>query len=412
MKSVIHLFTAILALSVVPQASADLTIRLTGSTAFRAGTHKAIVAMMGGEANCRFAHGMITGATTTANQAGYENADYTIIRGTAASIPGITTVHCTWTGSATGIKDVAQNNTLGFLAASQLPANTGYANAAVTQATSETAIPDFAFSDVFQASTPTPAPALEDNLLAIIPFSWVANEGTTGITNMTQQLARALYSNGSQPKKLFTGNDLAADAEQLVLAVGRDNGSGTRITQLAETQYGVFNTVQQWKLTSSGSPATVTVAQVWPLNDGVGAFATGNGGYSSGSTIRTLIGLTSAAVQLKNAAGTNVGTPQAVSLVAFLGITDSTTAVTNGAVRLSYEGVFYDGTNPKLIYQGLYTGWGYLHVYTKSGLSTDQGQFRDNLAAQFDDVNVLGTAGLQVSQMQVSRVNDGATVGP
>lgn len=409
MKSFIHLFTAILALTVVQQASADLTIRLTGSTAFRPGTHKAIIAMMGGAGNCRIAHGAIVG-TTSNTQGSFESADYTIIRGTAASIPGITTVHCTWTGSATGIKDVAQNNQLSFLAASQLPVNTGYTNAAVSQAPSETAVPDFAFSDVFQASTPTPTPALEDNQLAIIPFSWVANEGTTGITNMTQQLARALYSNGSQPKKLFTGNDTAPDADQLVLAIGRDNGSGTRITQLAETQYGVFNTVQQWKLTNVGT--AVTVAQVWPLNDGVGAFATGNGGYSSGSTIRNFMGWTSASVQLKNAAGTDVGSLQPVTLVAWLGITDSTTAVTNGAVRLSYEGVFYDGTNPKLIYEGLYTGWGYLHVYTKAGLSTDQGQFRDNLATQFDDVNVLGTAGLQVSQMHVSRVNDGATVGP
>ncbi|MBK8039975.1 MAG: hypothetical protein IPK22_23015 [Verrucomicrobiaceae bacterium] len=357
MKSVIHLFTAILALSVVQQASADLTIRLTGSTAFRPGTHKAIIAMMGGEANCRIAHGAIVGSTT-ATQGSFESADYTIIRGTAASIPGTTTVQCTWTGSATGIKDVAQGNNLGFLAASQLPANTGYANAAVSQATSETAQADFAFSDVFQASTPTPTPALEDNQLAIIPFSWVANEGTTGITNMTQQLARALYSNGSQPKKLFTGDDTALDAEQLVLAIGRDNGSGTRITQLAETQYGVFNTVQQWKLTNVST--AVTVAQVWPLNDGVGAFATGNGGYSSGSTIRNFMGWTSASVQLKNAAGVNSGSPQPVSLVAWLGITDSITAVTNGAVRLSYEGVTYDGTNTKLIYEGLYTGWGYL----------------------------------------------------
>lgn len=409
MKSVIYLFTAILAFSVVQQASADLTIRLTGSTAFRPGAHKAIIAMMGGDTGCRIAHGAIVGSTTN-TQASFESADYTIIRGTAAGISGITTVLCTWTGSATGVKDVAQNNQLGFLSASQLPASTGYTNAAVSQAPSTTAIPDFAFSDVFQASTPTPAPALEDNLLAIIPFSWVANEGTTGITNMTQQLARALYSNGTQPKKLFTGNDTAADADQLVLAIGRDNGSGTRITQLAETQYGVFNTVQQWKLTNSGT--TVTVAQVWPLNDGVGAFATGNGGYSSGSTIRNFMGWTSASVQLRNAAGGNVGSAQPVSLVAWLGITDSTTAVTNGAVRLSYEGVFYDGSNPKLIYQGLYTGWGYLHVYTKAGLSADQTTFRDNLATQFDDVTVLGAAGLQISQMQVSRVNDGATVGP
>ncbi|MFN7562290.1 MAG: hypothetical protein ACK5TH_10970, partial [Prosthecobacter sp.] len=80
MKSVIHLFTAVLALTVVQQASADLTIRLTGSTAFRAGTHKAIVAMMGGEANCAFATAASTGSSS-ANQPSSESADYSVSRG-------------------------------------------------------------------------------------------------------------------------------------------------------------------------------------------------------------------------------------------------------------------------------------------------------------------------------------------
>jgi hypothetical protein len=237
----------------------------------------------------------------------------------------------------------------------------------------------------------------------------VANEGTTGFTNMTQQLARALYSNGTQPKKLFTGNPSALDANQQVLAIGRDNGSGTRITQLAETQYGVFNPVQQWKLVGTSS---ITSAQIWPIESSVGAFAPGNGGYSSGSTIRTFMGLTSSSVNLIDADGITYETGIPVTLVAWLGITDSTTAVTNGAVRLSYEGVMYDGTNANLIYEGLYTGWGYLHMYAPSGLSTEEGIFRDNLATQLTDTNVLGTAGLPINLMNVSRGNDGATVGP
>jgi hypothetical protein len=196
----------------------------------------------------------------------------------------------------------------------------------------------------------------------------------------------------------------------LVLAVGRDNGSGTRITQLAETKYGVFTPVQQWKISSTGT--TITTAQVWPINDGVGSFAAGNGGYSSGSTIRNFMPYTSTSVTLKDDLGNDVATGLPVTLITWLGISDANTAVTNLAVRLSYEGVTYDGSNASLIYEGLYTAWGYLHLYHPSGLSTDETQFRTNLATQLDNATTLGAAGLRISQMQVSRSNDGATVGP
>jgi hypothetical protein len=129
MKSVIHLFTAVLALTVVQQASADLTIRLTGSTAFRAGTHKGIVSMMGGAANCKFAMAGLTATVPAATQGGYEGADHTVIQGPVAGI-GTLTVQCTWTGSATGIKDVAEGNNLNFIPVSSLPATNGYAAAA------------------------------------------------------------------------------------------------------------------------------------------------------------------------------------------------------------------------------------------------------------------------------------------
>lgn len=416
MKSFLKLSLGVLALSFAQQAAADVTVRLTGSTAFRPGTHKAIIAMMGGETNCKIAHGAIVGSTA-ATQAGFEGADYTTIRGTASGISGITTVQCSWSGSATGIKDVAEGNNVSFIPATALPASNGYANAAISQAATQSTTAKYAFSDVFQSSTATQTPSLNDTILAVIPFSWVANRLTAGFTNMTQQGARALFTNGSQPKSLFTGNPADTD---LVLPVGRDIGSGTRITSLAELKYGVNTPVQQWKIVSSGAVGSgnITSAQLWPVNDGIGSATPGNGGYTSGSTIRNFMGMTSTAsggytgITLLDQDGNVAATDLNVTLVTWLGVSDAATAVTNGAVRLAYEGVVYDGTNPDLIYQGRYTAWGYLHCYTPGGLNTDETQFRTNLTTQLDNASVLGSAGLRYSQMAVSRTSDGAVVGP
>lgn len=416
MKPFFKLALSIIALSFAQQASAAV-IRVTGSTAFRAGAHKGIVAMMGGETNCKFAHGMITGAATAQTQAAYEGADYTVIQGTISGIAGTSTVYCSWTGSATGVADVSNGTQINFIPASALPSGLGYANAAITQVATQQAIATLAFSDAFVASTPTPNADLTDHVQAVIPFCWVANRLTTGITNMTQQQARAVLS-GSQPKSLWTGN--AADTS-LVLAVGRDTGSGTRIICLAETKYGISNPTAHYKLTSTGTSGSgsITVAQLWPLNDGSpvvpgSEIAVGNGGYSSGSTIRGFMGMASTATQRKNGTGANVGSPTGYSFVSWLGISDANTATngTNNAVRLSYEGVTYDGSNPNLIYNGSYTAWGYLHLYSLPSTSADEDTFISNMDAQLDITSVLGTAGLQDSLMVVGRQFDGAVVGP
>jgi hypothetical protein len=315
------------------------------------------------------------------------------------------------------VKDVAQGNNLSFVPTTALPASNGYANAAVAQSPTQTATAKYAFSDVFQSSTATTTPALTDTIMAVIPFSWVANRLSTGFTNMTQQGARALFTNGFQPKSLFTGN--AADADY-ILPVGRDIGSGTRITCLAEIKYGVNTPVQQWKITSSGSVGSgnIVSAQLWPVGDGIGSATPGNGGYTSGSTIRNFFGMTSTAsgaylgVNLIDQDGNTVANDLNVTLVSWLGVSDVATAVTNGAVRLAYEGVTYDGSNKGLIYNGRYTAWGYLHCYTPGGLNTDEVQFRSNLSTQLDNESVIGASGLRSSQMLVSRTADGAVVGP
>lgn len=411
MKSLLKITAVFAALSFAQQASAA-TIRLTGSTAFRGGVHKAIVALMGGEANCKFAHGMISGAATPATQAGYEGADYSTIQGTLSGIAGTSTVYCHWTGSTEGIRDVAASNSISFIPSSALPASNGYLNAAVTQPATENAVAQIAFSDVFQSSSTVTSPSLTDTIVAIIPFSWVANRGTTGFDNITQQQGRALFTNGFQPKSIFTGNPADTD---YVLPIGRDNGSGTRGTTLAELKYGVFTSVQQWKIVTAGSAGsgTVTSAQLWPVGDGVGSTSAGNGGYSSGSFIRTILGMSSTSgVSLIDENGGVAATDLSVSLVSCLGVADAATAVTNGGVRLKYEGVLYDGSNPNLIYEGLYTMWGYLHLYTNGAATGDLLTFKNGVDTQLDNASVLGSNGLRDSQMHVGRQFDGAVVGP
>lgn len=418
MKPFFKIAMGVIALSFAQQASADATIRLSGSTAFRPGVHKAIIALFGGAANVKIASGMTStnGFNTAATQAGYEGADYTTIVGTTFSgISGTVTIQCSWSGSATGIADVNSNTPLPYIPAATANAatGTGYTSAAITtggvNSATENATATMAFSDVFVDSTPTPLADLTDHIVAVIPFCFVANKGTTGITSITQQQARAIFTK-NQPKSLFTGVPTDTD---LVLAVGRDTGSGTRITVLAETKYGVSTPVQQYKITTASG--VNTIAQLWPIGDGVGSTTGGNGGYASGSSIRTIMAATSntSSLQLKNAAGTNVGAAtRNVTLISSLGISDANTSVTNGATRLAYEGVVYDGSNPDLIYRGAYTNWGYLHLYTKPTVSTDEQTFVDGVTTQLDDAAVLGTAGLRYSQMFVSRTSDGALVGP
>lgn len=411
MKSFFKITAVLAALAFASEASAA-TIRLTGSTAFRGGVHKAIVALMGGEANCKFAHGMISGAATAATQAGYEGADYTTIQGTLSGISGTSTVYCHWTGSTEGIQDVAQANSISFIPATSLPGSNGYANAAVTQSATENAVSQIAFSDVFQSSSTITSPALTDTVVAIIPFTWVANRLSSGFDNVTQQQGRALFTTGYQAKSMFTGN--AADTT-LVLPIGRDNGSGTRGTTLAELKYGVFTPVQQWKIVTSGSAGsgTVTSAQLWPVGDGVGSTSAGNGGYSSGSFIRTILGMSSTSgVTLLDENGGTIDTNQTLTFVSCLGVGDAATAVTNGGVRLKYEGVLYDGSNASLIYEGLYTMWGYLHLYTNGAATGDLLTFKNGVDTQLDNTSVLGSNGLRDSQMHVGRQFDGAVVGP
>jgi len=274
---------------------------------------------------------------------------------------------------------------------------------------------------------------LTNSNVAIVPFVFVANRGSNlgggnsgpvnYTTGMTAQRARALYALGVQKKSLFTG--VAADTS-LVFATGRDGGSGTRITAMAETKFGIANLVTQFQATTTGAigAGTVTQLQVWPTTGtGADAINPGNGGYTSGGNVRDLMGFSSSSgVTVVDATGAaylnpfDASTISGGDIVSYLGAGDTATAAggTNLGVRLPYEGVAFDGTSTgnNNVFNGAYTFWCYEHLNHKGTLvaNTDDKRFADGVKTNI--IANLGANGLDPASMNVQRTSDGAVVGP
>jgi hypothetical protein len=399
MKSFLKYSAIALAMGLAQQASA-VDIVITGSTAFRGPTHTAITNLMGGSANCRRIHSHAS-TLNSANQATF--------KGNITGITGTVYVYCSWSGSATGVIAVANSTPVSAISATLVDA---VALGSTTAATSPdtTKIAKMAFSDVYKESTSAANAALNDSTPAVIPFRFVRNrDSSSGITNVTAQQVRALWVSGTQDLALFTG--VPTDTKK-VIAVGRDNGSGTRITGLAETKYGIGNLVTQWNITTTGAngAGTVTTAQVWPVGLGVGSADAGNGGYSSGGDIANLMTMSSASVNRLDENGDAIDGPIPVDILGWLGLSDTSNATatngTGGATALTYEGVPYSAN---AVYEGAYTLWGYLHLYYGS-LTGDETVFRTGINTQFAG-SALGGNGLFIANMKVQRLADGGLVG-
>jgi hypothetical protein len=421
MKFTKTLATGLLLLALTPVVMAGPTINITGSTAFRAITHQAIVNAMGASGVCAWEG---TGANL-------KDSNRACFKGTVAGITN-TIINCNWSGSVNGMQDVgnglATPNWIDPATATFAPSATApFGNVyAVNAAPKVSLIPTLANSDVYQASTSV-TQSLDDTLGGVIPFRWVVSQNAPAtFTNMTDQLHEALWGIGSQPLSMFTGN--AADTK-IVYAIGRDKGSGTRVTRLAETRYGITRPVVQWRVTSTGTqPNTnVTDIRLWPslveeptnisgsLNDPT---IQGNGGYSSNSSLSTAVSGTSSSVNVRDALNNILAGGQDILLVAHMGAPDATTAVGNGGKELTYNGVLYSADNVRT---GKYTAWGYLHVLNRSGEiipGSDEETVRDSLIASFATALTPfpGQGGLEtgvdIGTMQVSRSEDGGLVGP
>jgi hypothetical protein len=433
------LLASFFALAVAPMASADVELRITGATAFRAAVHAGLkTGFFNGD--FQFAHSGTSG--------NFSGAGRSVWKGPVTG-QGTVTIRCTWSGSITGIHSVAV-----------APANSGASTADQTilgvtyltdanlttaaaptggEAFSKTAVgaaqtSHIAFSDAYQASTIYSSPSLTDEIAGIIPFIWVVNDTSAtgantlaryGFDNITAQQARALLVNGSQPKSLLTGN--AADTKP-VYVTGRDIGSGTRVVCLAETGYGITKGVQHWQMT--GGSDAISKLKLWPTGTYPNTTGNdpnqGNGGYTSGGTLAgLLVNKSDSSFQLESAAGTNdLGFATAgAHIVAFVGTSDAVTVVNGGGAFLKYEGSSYtvadvspaDGTNDDdiKIQNGQYTAWSNEHILYSSLTTTSgssQTAVKDLLKASIE--TNIGTAGVAYSTMNVFRLEEAGIVAP
>ena len=374
-------------------AQGQVVINITGATAFRDAAHNTIVALMqenAGTALRARANITLPGGSSASN--------LRIYKGTIDGVEYI--IRCTFSGSTQGVLDLADQNAIHFLKTDTPVANNDNSSSLALNTNTETVTPDMAFSDVDKLLSTRPNATLGGGPVGVVPFMFVGGRDIpAGITNMTDQVHNILWSLGSVPASLMSGN--SADTK-LLYATGRSNGSGTRALILSETRYGSFNSVTQFNGALTGSDGSGTVGAP-------ALFAGGdpNNGHTSNSTVKSML--------------TRTPTNNTFGYVSYLTISDALTATGyqiadgtvsggEGARPLTYNGVRYSPAN---VNSGAYTLWGFQQLYIKDAAPEAVGVFFTALEEGLQNETYLGTAGLPSGNLAVTRPGgDGGDVIP
>ena len=441
------ILAAALVAGITSSAMAQTEITITGATAFRQATMQAIynayssVGALGNSFNvCHDFTGNNLSQLIASNKA--------VFSGTFPGITGTTVIRTSFNGSTEGLNAIAGNNNPTFLQTAAL-LNTGSIQGSTTSPT-QTLRPKFSFSDVYQSTSPVDNIVLNpaQSAVGVVTFAMLVNEGAPGnLTNATIQQTRALWAQGLVPASLFTGDP---NDSTFVFATGRNDGSGTRSAYLTEWTYGVANTVQQFVAINGGTTATaltgLTAVPIGsnltnpavPFNTGRssdastlwGNNAVGNGGYSSSSALRTLMGLTSASVTVYDGIDNSpVFQNESIALMTWLSTADSANAASAGARIIAFNGEKVTplaSTNPanfnssgfseadyNKIAQGAYSAWSYQHLYYHGSLSGNENTWYTAMKNTWIPQGLQVTAnGLRLGDMQVSRPDDGFPIVP
>jgi hypothetical protein len=427
---------------IAASASAQTTeITITGATAFRQATMRAIydayVSAGGAGTTFNVAHDF-----NGANISQLIASNRAIFKGTFPGITGTTIIRTSFNGSTEGLNAIAGNNNPTFLTEAALTDGTFTSGIKdLTTSPTETLRPKFSFSDVYQSTSPVDNEVLNPvgaSAVGIVAFAMITNEGApANFENTTIQQCRALWANGIQPLSLFTGDP--ADTKY-VLATGRNDGSGTRSAYLTEWTYGAANLVNQYTAVNGGTSGnTITKLTLVPANGiGSGAFSTnrtsdastlwgntnvGNGGYSSSSALRTLMGLTSANVTVYNGVDETPDLEnQDILLLTWLSTADAKNAADAGGKILAYNGVKvtpitaagsyqnsgFNEVDFKKIATGAYSAWSYQHLYYHGSLSANEQTWYDAMKATYIPSGLQITSnGVRLEDVSVSRPDDG-----
>jgi hypothetical protein len=353
------------------------TIYLTGSTAMRGSIFTTIT-----KPGSVFTAAPVT---TTYEGSSASGANYMVFSGTLVGGSGTTVIKCHWSGSEGGIRDVATG-------ASELFVDDSIVDGANHTASPGTTIShnvDLAMADNAQAFSRTRTPAITTGqTVAAITFTWVRNPGLWTGSNVTDSMIRQALQ-GVCKRAVFTGNP--SDTNDFVYVSGRDNQSGTRVNQFGESAFGIFTIPNQIEMDSSGN--------MLDLAPPSGTYE-GDFGFSSGGTLAGTMGAnTTAKPDLANG-GTGY------SVIAFLSRGDANTAIANGAIEITANGVAQNSANVK---EGTYTYWGNEYIYQKNGASSEAQSVYGRMVVSIpNDVN--GTTAIKLTDMNC--VRSGPTSDP
>ena len=415
LKTIKITLAVLVAIALTNLASAQTTIRITGSTAYRAAVLTSIQNLLA----AGYVYGYSGSSFTGSSQA--------IFTGNLATGGNAVIIKTSFSGSIGGISTLAKNLTIGtggtftggggWLVDSTPQSTGGTPNAPADYDSPVTA--DIAMADCFQVSAPVKfqTPKLTDNLVGVVDFEWILTPGKAALgtinttTNLTEALVADCLVNNTLKLSQLSGN--SKDNEK-VQGVGRDADSGTRIQALACSGIALTEQVhlKQYQPLFDGnttptqpppSPGTqITGAALWPkevLN--TITYPVGSSGYSGGGALAS-------AVKVSHSGSFPT---YGAWMLSYLGINDAAT-VTDG-IALEFAGVPFSTANvegpgaPGFTAQ--YTYWGNEHLFYRKAFSGVGLTFAGQLAGNVTNVTA-DVSGVPYSSMNVHRESDGGDI--
>ncbi|MCX6960609.1 MAG: hypothetical protein NTW91_10115 [Verrucomicrobia bacterium] len=423
------LIAAAAALSIAT-ASAQETIYITGSTAFRSAANGALLSLYGANLAAT------DKATTTDATAG--NLLFT-------NCPvGGSTVHIAvaWSGSDAGMQTVAagaNNKRLPFYDLAKIQALGGsfpklsLAGGSMStwaiNANTSLAKGTIGFADTFQGASVFNAGKAPDGAIynpltfttiGVCPFNFVASREFP-YTDITTTTACDLMERGNTTMNLFSGN--GSDTNQKIWFMGRNPDSGTRITTLMVAKYGAQTPVLQFTPTVGSGTITALARSASGNINGI-IIAAGNNGESSGGTLCNYT---------TNRFSPTVTVPLGFSrgasnyAITYAGASDVKNVQSKGAVALTYNGVkgrLYDPATATTsldegytnIITGRYPFWCYEHItydplYATTAAINVVTALADYITALSTTSSVLAP-NIALADMLVKRTKDGGVIQP
>jgi hypothetical protein len=373
---------AVLGLSVADVSHAGV-IYLTGSTAARSTVYAALIAP---GAVFQTAPTVTTYAGSSAS-----GSTYMAFVGTLVGGSGSTTIDCDWSGSEAGIHDVAAAQQESFLNPATL---NGQNNGAANPTDVVNATVNMAMADNAQAYSRTTTPAVGTQTeVGVVTFEFVRNPGLWTGTNVTDaQVQQAL--NGYAPRALFDGN--SGHTGDYVYVEGRNNQSGTRVNAYGDTGFGILTSPNQIEINNSGVMQDLS-------GNGSGIYE-GDYGFSSGGTLAATMGANTTAQTDQ----VNGGTP-GFSVIAYLGLSDAATAITDGGTALSFNGIPFSAA---AVEQGQYAFWGNEYCDLQASPTTEETLAYHNLTAKTTGISAYGDGTIVIPLTSMAATRSGPNSAP